>query len=269
MLKTDLTNQTQSAQSLLCESCGYALGGLGSDGQCPECGVSVAASLPAQRPGSPWQIARGLSAWSDTLQLLLAEPAGLFRLVKISAPASQSLLHANLIAAATIATLAGMGRAWMVILGGAGDLLLWRQTLPLAAVAAWPLVYGGLYLATYVETRGLRFFGSRRGWRVTPDVAWTVCSHASYGWIAAAGLFGVVLVGQPLSGIATPQPVFDFLDNLDALLGLNARLYRWVGRLAMPALASTLGLLLFSIWVYVGVRICRYANTPESTPAAS
>jgi hypothetical protein len=39
-----------------------------------------------------------------------------------------------------------------------------------------------LFLLTWIETLGVRFFGKRRGWRVTRPIAWTVCSHAAIGW---------------------------------------------------------------------------------------
>ena len=57
----------------------------------------------------------------------------------------------------------------------------------LAAVPVAVLLLG----LTTLETLGLRTFGRQRGWRVTRNVAWTVCAHASFGWVAG-GLLGML-----------------------------------------------------------------------------
>ena len=52
--------------TLLCERCGYSLEGLPHTHTCPECGVPIRESLPAQRTGSPWQRSPGVRSWLAT-----------------------------------------------------------------------------------------------------------------------------------------------------------------------------------------------------------
>ncbi|MDX2016745.1 MAG: hypothetical protein SFY95_03780, partial [Planctomycetota bacterium] len=103
-------------------------------------------------------------------------------------------------------------------------------------------------LLTWLETLGVRFIGSKRGWRITRDVAWSVCGHAAVGWFASA------LLTQVLFALGTLA--FARLDDASMLFTL-------------PALAVLLllaWLLVFESLVYVGIRRCRFANVPTPVP---
>ena len=52
--------------ALLCESCGYEIGGLRKSGACPECGRPIARSVPDARRGSPWQRRSSLFTLAET-----------------------------------------------------------------------------------------------------------------------------------------------------------------------------------------------------------
>jgi hypothetical protein len=107
---------------------------------------------------------------------------------------------------------------------------------------------------TTIEARGIRFFGTRRGWRITRAVAWQVCAHSSVGWIIAA--------------ILTLLSLIAWLNF--SYFGLTG----WLERrgtagdyiLALVPLSGFLvGMLVFETLVYLGMRRCRFANAPAAT----
>lgn len=138
-------------------------------------------------------------------------------------------------------------------------------SLPVQMACVWV----GLFVLTWIECRGVRFFARKRGWRVTKDVSWQVCAHASIGWV----LSGLV----PLMFLAT-------LYVLSTYLGVSPRgsiVIRWgwfnagiVGWNEIVWMTGMLmgygsGLLAFEILVYIGVRQCRYANPPALARGAA
>lgn len=167
----------------------------------------------------------------------------------IEARLSRRLLVVNLTAGslamgAAGARLLGYDRGLSSTTGTAAE---WGGSLVGLAVL-WYVVLLGL---TRIESAGIRFFGRRRGWRVTPDLATAVCAHASVGW-AAAGL-GVLAVSMYWQAHWGPGTTL--------VQRLSAVQYYWVWA---PSLAGVFlaGLVLFEILVYIGVRECRYANPP-------
>jgi len=216
---------------VLCEFCGYDLSGTASDGRCGECGEAVLRSLPAKRTGSAWQNGGGPVCLVRTAGKVLSQPQQVWDGVRIDGPSSAGLLVASLV-------LAGL------VFGVGVD-----------SLGAMPLFAIGVGALSMVEYFGLRTFGRRRGWRVTRSVALTVVGHASVGWVVAAGLSAVGLhVGRSLDGgLIVPQMLWSLVGR--AILD-------WA--VVLPVVGFIIGLMVFEVLVYVGIRRCRYANPPTA-----
>jgi predicted RNA-binding Zn-ribbon protein involved in translation (DUF1610 family) len=237
---------TMDDRARLCESCGYVLDGLPlADGAvCPECGTAVPGSRDARRPGTTWQRSRGgVPAWLTTSWQVCRHPSRVFDEMQVEwTTASRLLGRWNVVISAVL-----MSLSWLLMEGVRYFTShLGRFALFLAAtVSAIMLLLAAL---TAIEARGIRFFGARRGWRVTPVVAGAICAHASIGWVIG----GVLMLFVSATGIALSMP----LERLARFLPFPT----WVPILI---LAFFLGLLIFETLVYVGVRQCRYANMPD------
>lgn len=235
--------------TLLCERCGYVVDGLSGDGPCPECGTPIAESLPERRPGSPWQRRRGFVAWFRTCLLMLAHPIGAWRDIRIE-PSSVGFGRVNERGAALLIAVVAASRLERAYVRAAEPALMEWSLWAGAFALLWVLSAASLRALTRIEHAGVRFFGRRRGWRITRTVADSVCAHASVGWLVAGVLFGAgaifvdsglarhaaAAIGRP---ILTPAP--------------------WLRHLP-PGLGFLAGMLVFEFRVYFGVRHNRYAN---------
>jgi hypothetical protein len=122
------------------------------------------------------------------------------------------------------------------------------------AIGVAALVFG----LTWVEVGGIRFWGRVHGFRVTRGVAWSICGHASVGWLVGGCLAAVGwVVGQAIS--ETDYRVFGS-GRFVALAPVAAPVLIAVGGIA--------GLLLFETLTYLGVRRMRFANAPGARPVA-
>ncbi|TVS07219.1 MAG: hypothetical protein EA423_04540 [Phycisphaerales bacterium] len=240
----------------LCEKCGYVIESLPEDSACPECGRPIASSLAKARPGSAWQTGRGsgVARWLATAAEIRRKPSELFTRIRIGDPRDPALMRWSLlIASATLATvLAGA----ILLDPGLG---MSQAGAAAFAAMAWLLVTptGVILLRglTYIEERGLRFFGTRHGFRISPAVARSVCAHAAVGWALGAILGAFVTIALWLLlfwpvGLATrlapmyggrPPPTWS-ADALGLAFGAGA------------------ALLWFETLAYIGMRKCRYAN---------
>ncbi|MDX2132978.1 MAG: hypothetical protein SFY69_13095 [Planctomycetota bacterium] len=129
-------------------------------------------------------------------------------------------------------------------------LVLAAQVLPIAGV---------LWVLTWIEVVGVRFFSRRKGWRLTRAGAWQVCAHASYGWIFSGVLPMLLLAAlfalQRTTGVA-PGGTF----SLAPLWNTRIAWYELIG-VGGPLLGYFAGMMIFEMLVYRGVRACRYAAT--------
>jgi hypothetical protein len=250
------------SHALLCETCGYSLVGLAGDGACPECGRLIATSRPEARPGSAWQRGAGLFALLKTNWAVLRSPRSEFSRIRIEPRTGTGLLVINTLATAAFfidpwvgvivgdpargARLAGGAAGWAMV--GA----VWIAETMLAAAVLW--------LLTWIEYRGIRFFSRRRGWRLTPEGAWQVCCHASVGWLmlgvlpmltlaAFQALTRVFHLGPPRGGLLLGWGPFSGMSWSEVTYGAGL------------LVALVAGMLVFEVLVYVGVRQCRYAAT--------
>ena len=238
------------SDDILCERCGYAIGGLDEGGACPECGLTLSASSPAARRGSAWQQRPSVGSWSRTLAGL-THPLRLFDTIRVADGPARSLLYLNLAVASLPLAATPTYALWRLSIGrrvdfGLADTVL---TWSLGAAISWLGLFWLLWLLTRIEWVGIRVIGARRGWRVTSTVATVVCAHASFGWVVSgvlslAGLGAGVMIGPP-STVA-----------------------RGAWAVGSSGLGFLAGLLLFETLIYVGLRRCRFANPPNGAAAS-
>lgn len=246
---------TQDA-AILCETCGYDITSLESGMNCSECGRPVASSLPESRRGSPFQNRPGLGNLAATWWLALARPSALFDAIRIDPTSSRLLLRSTLVIAGILLS-PGPWTDFARILRDA-PALAWMFNVAVGTLALWIL--------TRIEMIGIRTFGNRHGWRITPEVATAVCAHASVGWIVTGVLF-LISVMLPFPNISITLPASFGAWSVN------------VGVIAAPTVALLAGLVVFELLVYLGVRRCKYANharnaapvepAPARTPAAT
>lgn len=247
------------AAALLCETCGYVIDGLPTSGPCSECGRPVADSLPERRTGTAWQRSPGVRSWFITNFAAIFRRRQTFDTLRADNRGWRSLLIVNLIFAslALVAPWAGVlaGDPMRTARNsGISEYLVAAFAIPIEVL----LVALFLYLLTWIEARGIRFFGGRRGWRITAPLSWQICAHASIGWTLAAVLM--------FAGLAASVPAFALLERLGAL-GRPGFMYfslRDALGVILGAGGFFIGLLVFETLVYIGVRRCRYANPPRT-----
>lgn len=252
---------------MLCERCGYEIEGLEDQALCPECGRPLADSSPEiTRPGSAWQralsgrpsgVMRAMSlvpAAVVTLGAVVLNPPGTMRRVRIDADGMRLLTFANITIAAAVLASATHGAirefvldVWPSGLGSPAALFgpTLRPVFAVATLAMWFVLFVSL---TRIERFGVRFFSKRRGWRVSATVALVVTAHASFLWIAAAGL-----------AVLGPSVVAWLSDALP----LSVSRYLIGTKVIAGPLGFVAGMTWFELTTFLGVRACRYANEPR------
>jgi len=250
--------------ALLCEACGYVIDGLPPDGACPECGRSVASSMPEARPGTPWQRGRpGPFAWAATAWAVLRRPGPTFERLRLVPGTGTGLAIANLAVASALLVGPWIGVTIhdpARLARGGGDTLQ-------AVTYVWVIVAGVgtvtliLFALMVVEFMGVRFMAGRRRWRLPREAAWLVCCHASIGWVfsgigSIAALAGghavLVLFGAAPGGRIYLGPALGPV-SWQAIVYGGGVVAGWA-----------LGMIVFETLVYIGVRRCRYATPLRS-----
>lgn len=221
--------------TLLCETCGYTLEGQPPGSICPECGRPLAESLPERRNRVPgmWEMLRHPRSSFDAAAIEDPDVAGRRAMVRC------------MIAGAFITGAVVVGWVpWWLVGEGVLTAVFYSAVALITAVMAATVAGLILLLLTWIESRGLRFFGARHGFRVTRPVAETVCSHACVGWVVGSVVWfsGWVFIG---AGV-----ILDLLAPIGLVLAM---------------LGAVAGLLIFEVLAYVGLRRCKFANRAKPT----
>jgi len=221
--------------ALLCEACGYPIGGVPAEGSCPECGEAVALSLPDRRDGPAWERSMSVTGWLATGWSVVRRPGSTFRRLRVGGSALRARVYLGTIAACCLANpVTAIGLV-------TGD-PRW--------LAAGLLAAKGVVALTYLEALGLVVIGRQRGWRLPLAHAERVVAYASTGWLGGLAVaWGLAAVLRPsVSGLALVMPGLG-TTMLDAAMSLVA-----VG------VGFTLIALPFEGLAYLGSRRCRFAN---------
>jgi len=249
--------------TLLCERCGYEIESLPREEECPECGKPIAESLPERRTGTPWQHEQSWSTVLRTGWLTIRSP---LRTLDLMYPdielATRQIDRLSMLTGAIAAVPAAL---WLIL------------ELQLIGLLLSPVVFLGVTLCTIlavkvltaIEARGIQFFAARRSGRLSPAMAWTICSHGAVGWLIAA-------VGISIGAIIALFMTYAALDRgPTAPLPPGAIPFR--PRITTTASAgSTLallgflaGFLFFETFAWLGVRRCKFANRARAHPKSN
>ncbi len=237
---------------LLCERCGYDLEGTPAGGVCAECGLAVGMSLGERRPGSPFQASPGFLTYLVTVGAAWVGPRGDRERPRAGGWRERGLWGVVAVESERSIVFAGVTLLLVPVVFWAGMVVTDAGVGFLNPAAGFGLVVNGAFFLaflTVVESLGIQFFGRRRGWRITPDVAAAVVCHASPGWLTAGVLSAVGwMVGQALdqsNWVDLPGAFPGFLSTPSFMLANGGFL---------------VGLLHFEVLVWLGVRNMRYAN---------
>lgn len=237
----------------MCEDCGYPLSGLDPTGACPECGRLIDASLPKHRAGPAWLDRPSLWYWLEYARGALWTTAADRRSIRIDESAARRLLTMNVRLATAPPALAGLlwlAWRWFVVPPTTSGALDRRSIGLLALPLVVLLVAPTLRLLTLIERRGIRFFGARHGWRISREVAWSVCAHASVAWVVATMLATLALLSGPIAARLASG-------------GGSLTLAYWAP-IGLAPIAFGIGMVWFECLVFMGVRSCRFANRPDA-----
>jgi len=226
--------------------------GLEESAACPECGRAVSDSLPEARTGVAWQHGAGPRGWIRGLLEAAFKPRASFRVMSIAdRRASRMHLRATLWLAAALPALVVASGATAARSGGPSHETSAIFVLVLAAASG--LGYAVLQGLTAIERRGIRLWGRVHRRRITAEVAWAVCSHASLGWVGAGALVAAGLVLGP------EITRWGFVRDVGWL-----RPYVNIAGYLLPLVGFGIGMIWFEILVYVGAVSCRFANPPRA-----
>ena len=118
------------------------------------------------------------------------------------------------------------------------------------------LMWGILIALTKIEAAGLRYFGRRRGFRITGELSRCICGYGAAGWILAGAGLAYVLVCLWIP-MYFPSPSAASTGRAPGGVVLSLA---WIG--AVPIVA---GFLFFEVFAAMGMQRCRFANQPRKT----
>ena len=240
--------------TLLCERCGYEIESLPREEECPECGKPIAESLPERRTGTPWQHEQTWRALLRTGWMTVRSP--LVTLDDMQANEEIGVEQSN-----RLTILAGAITSIPVMLAiTLAEPLIGPLVAPVVLLVVTAFIAPFLSLLTYIEVRGIQFFATRRGGRLTRAMAWSICGHGSAGWVLAASGISIGASVAALAVSATVQRGF-FTPTLNTVVNVGSTL---------ALLGFLAGFLFFETFAWLGVRRCKFANRaspqePEQT----
>ena len=231
--------------TLLCERCGYVLEGLDQAGVCPECGKPIAESLPQLRVGTPWQQEPGFKSLVWTWWMTLRHPVKTLDVMQFEDTLPLSPLSATLFY--TIATCIAV--VLIEPIPNLFSLVFMLGIMVFLGIAIWFVFFA----LSGIEAFGLQFFGSRRGGRVDPNLAWAIVGHGAVGW----ALTGFIWV----AGWKLYRLIY-YLNPTTDDYELRQLVARYTKLIIEPSIVGGLviGFLFFEFFAYLGLRRCKYAN---------
>jgi hypothetical protein len=162
---------------LLCEFCGYTLNGLDRSGNCPECGMAIAASVASRREPPLWE-RKPKTFWATTFQVIF-HPTAFFGGITARGDVHRAARfgHAHWLLASLLFGVAAATHASVVFPMGSTEWKLGRGgTVPFAAVS-----YFALWLTTRAAIRLTAFEARYRGIRLpTQVVSRSMHYHAAH-----------------------------------------------------------------------------------------
>jgi hypothetical protein len=234
----------------LCEKCGYVLNGLGAEANCSECGKPAYESHPERRVGNAWQKKASVVYFFYTLLRtpLLFSFFGIFERVAIRPSRVFEAVAILIMSSVVSITYCIMIYFWYKELS-----IQFLYMAMVVFVFSFLLTTGAVYLLNFIEMSGIRFFGTRRGWRITKRNAVVITSYATSGW----------LVGWVASSIAAIMGIY-FSSGGD--WQSSSRVWYQFSLLGFYVMPWLVGMLWFETLVYIGMRRMKFANPPEAAP---
>ncbi|MFI5377819.1 MAG: hypothetical protein ACHRHE_00815 [Tepidisphaerales bacterium] len=187
--------------ALLCEACGYNLTGVPREGQCPECGVAIARSLPSLRRAPAWETGErpGFWPWLAVSSGVVFHPGRFFRELTPRGDMGRSARFAaghELLVCALFGLCLALQLRWMLILPGRFSMA--NAAASVAAVALVPLIFASLVvlrLATRLAVRLTRWEAGYRGLRLPLPVVQRAMHYHAAHYIPVAIMVTVTVVG--------------------------------------------------------------------------